>query len=670
MNSTISGLYRAVTPAGSRPGEQFRLDVDGYYPQMAASGVVFTAGLGRTAWMAKLRSASGGGFSGSVLYRHPAALSGFPYTTLQIKVRKASTPSEQPEIRVTFRSAGFQRRTVTYQRVSAAFDTVVFEYDHVEGITPVTSFDTGSHPNRPPGLPVEDLSIKTVYERSGFDVQVSGASPVPLAGAGANQAWNDTEMHDAMQTAWSRNANIAQWAMWVFFANQYEDPDTGQPEPGMGGIMFDSIGRERQGTAIFYDSFISELPPGDPNAAAYVARMRFWTAVHEMGHAFNLLHSWQKALGTPWFALANEPEARSFMNYPYRVIGKVPAFFADFEYRFTDNELLFLRHAPRQFVQMGNAAFASSHGFEEARVSPAPDLALVIRFNRPKPIFEFMEPVVAEVKLTNVSRAPQIVDQTLLSNLHELSFMVQKDGGPAREYHGFATYCREAKPAVLQPGDSLYSSVYLAAGANGVDLAEPGYYTIKAMLTLEHEDIVSAPVRVRIAPPKGYDDEYVAQDFFCEDVARVMNFDGSRVLDGANDTLREVAGRLKGSAVARHAGIALAMPLRVEGKVLDLAGGAVRKISAKPAAAQKELSSALLSKPAEAAETLGHVDFKYYVDRLTDLLASEGDSAAAREAQQKLLAVFEARKVKPRVLEAIRRREESYGSEGRKRKKK
>ena len=65
----------------------------------------------------------------------------------------------------------------------------------------------------------------------------------------------------------------------------------------LGGVMFDDIGpNHRQGTAIFTDTFIQDAPPGDPNAAAWRNRMQFWTAVHEMGHAFNLAHAWQKAL--------------------------------------------------------------------------------------------------------------------------------------------------------------------------------------------------------------------------------------------------------------------------------------------------------------------------------------------------------------------------------------
>ena len=74
-------------------------------------------------------------------------------------------------------------------------------------------------------------------------------------------------------------------------------------------------------------------------------RMVFWTAVHEMGHAFNLAHSWQKSLGTPWIPLANEPEARSFMNYPFNVAGGQSAFFADFELPLQRQRVAL--HAPR-----------------------------------------------------------------------------------------------------------------------------------------------------------------------------------------------------------------------------------------------------------------------------------------------------------------------------------
>jgi hypothetical protein len=114
--------------------------------------------------------------------------------------------------------------------------------------------------------------------------------------------------------------------MWVFFASLHE------VGPSLGSIMFDGIGpNHRQGTAVFHNSFIADPPDGDLNPAAWVQRMRFWTVCHEMGHSFNLAHSWQKAYGTPWIPLPNEAEARSFMNYPHNVLGGESAFFADFD---------------------------------------------------------------------------------------------------------------------------------------------------------------------------------------------------------------------------------------------------------------------------------------------------------------------------------------------------
>ena len=67
------------------------------------------------------------------------------------------------------------------------------------------------------------------------------------------------------------------------------------------------------------------------------------------------------------------------MNYPYYVSGGQTAFFADFEYRFSDSELLFMRHAPASFVEMGNADWFDDHlGSSKPIRSPEPKL----RFGR------------------------------------------------------------------------------------------------------------------------------------------------------------------------------------------------------------------------------------------------------------------------------------------------
>src|SRR5690606_8293534 len=329
-----------------------------------------------------------------------------------------------------------------------SFRKVNFEFDHVAGVTPWLSINTGAHPNHPADLPVETLSIKRVFERAGFQVTTSAGSVVPVtgpAGTGSDAVWSDTEMHDAMEVNWSRFANASQWALWTFYAALHEEGDS------LGGIMFDSIGpNHRQGTAIFCDSFISQAPAGDANATAWKKRMQFWTACHEMGHAFNLAHSWQKALGTSWIPLSNEPTARSFMNYPFRVTGGQSAFFSDFRYRFSDSELLFMRHAPESFVQMGNADWFDNHAFENAEVPEEPTFRLELRQHRTSSELEFMEPLMVELKLTNASDQPQIVGKHALETLANIVVIVKKDGKPARQYMPYAHYCYKTERQALQ----------------------------------------------------------------------------------------------------------------------------------------------------------------------------------------------------------------------------
>ena len=239
-------------------------------------------------------------------------------------------------------------------------------------------------------------------------------------------------MHDAMQQHFSRFANQPQWALWTFFARLYEE--NGVVDPRTGGIMFDSLGQShRQGTAIFVDSFIRNAPPADVNPEAWKSRMALWTAAHEMGHAFNLLHAWDKGFN-PWLPQDFGYHLQTFMNYPY-FYGSGPSgnqeantirFFREFGFRFIDQELLFMRHAPERFVIMGGEAWATNHALEQADISPAPTLRFELRVNRETALFEFMEPVVLEMKLSNISAQPQLIPYGLPLDRERLTLLVQR----------------------------------------------------------------------------------------------------------------------------------------------------------------------------------------------------------------------------------------------------
>jgi hypothetical protein len=255
-----------------------------------------------------------------------------------------------------------------------------------------------------------------------------------------------------------------------------------------------------------------------------------------------------------------------------------------------------------------------------------------------------------------------------------MTVILKKDGAPARQWLPFAQYCRKEAKTVLEAGKSRYAPLFIGAGRNGWDLAEPGMYTVQLAIRQGDEDLVSNQLRVRIAPPHGYDEEYIAQDFLTDAVGRVLAFDGSRELDHANDVLRETVAKLPDRRVAHHALVALAKPLARAGKMLALpdkdgattmapaaeAGGKIKVAKARPEEARKQLNSALMKEENVAAETLGHIEYRDYVDQFSDWLAAQGDPNAAAKCQTSLLSTLKERKVADWVLSAIQKKRDSY----------
>lgn len=652
--------------------EELRLDVDGLYPQMTASGFIKLNLAANIHWVARLKNAGPLTWSGGIWYKNGATAS-FPYTEVKIVVTKPAIFLPPQQATITFTGTAVRPRIRTLKFKSPYFHSVEFEYDWEKGITPIHEIGTYDHPNHPATIPNERLSIETVYRRAGFNVSLS-PNGNDVGGAPGGY-WSDMEMNDAMQVYWSRFANKPQWALWVLFAGLHEGATPNVPDTGLGGIMFDDIGpNERQGTSLFLKSFISQPPAGDPNPVAWVNRMIFWTATHEMGHTFNLAHSWQKALVSgghgPWIPLANEPEARSFMNYPYRVAGGQNAFFANFEYRFTNQELVFLRHAPSKFVEQGYAEWFDNHGFRQANTTACPNFRLDVRVNRAKTTYEFLEPITLELKLTNISQQPQLISSDLISRMENLTVVVKQNGRTARQHTPLATYCTQPEIRTLAPGESIYDSLFISADRNGWGLAEPGSYRIQAALHFPNEDVVSAPLSLRISPSRSHAEEVIAQDYFNKDVGRVLTFDGSAVMDDANDTLRELTEKLPDSRAARHALIALGNPLSRAYKVLNVkdTGAGERTLEfrvrkADATTAKKFLTRALTENLEISAESLGHIDYRYYVERFADWMASQGEKQQASKIQNELHKVLAARGVLARVLDEIKTTGERYATQ-------
>eukprot|EP01094_Clydonella_sp_ATCC50884_P020076 TRINITY_DN407_c0_g1_i1.p1 TRINITY_DN407_c0_g1~~TRINITY_DN407_c0_g1_i1.p1 ORF type:complete len:470 (+),score=86.89 TRINITY_DN407_c0_g1_i1:113-1522(+) len=381
--STIkNGRYRS---SGST--NELRVDLDNdHAPEVHARNPlnVMSGQVGDRHWVGLFKSRAERVATVHVIYTYDES------TRLRNWMTDQATPLATLEITFTEDTATYAYEGEHVQLVyhDKFYGDLVLEIDHEKNVT--------LDPAMAERIADEVFSI---YRQTGFNTAGGGKSEVdspPPNGAmhrAPFPAWNQKRLHDAMTDSFANNvAGSPQWGIWVFFAGtiaEHEDTDTvfapprwveHDPAPGLRGIMFDSIGQEhREGCAIFTSTFTATE---HANLENHLIR----TAVHEIGHALNLAHSWQKELGVGWIPrpenednwpflsrfLANDTGSTSFMNYPWRYkpatgpAGKA-AYWANYTKSFDPNEYLFLRHAPRPFVQPGNLAWFLAHGDQVER---------------------------------------------------------------------------------------------------------------------------------------------------------------------------------------------------------------------------------------------------------------------------------------------------------------
>ncbi|RMD91166.1 MAG: hypothetical protein D6807_00280, partial [Alphaproteobacteria bacterium] len=90
--------------------EELRLDVDGRYPQMAASGVMMRGFGTRVTWVARLRPFGRSRWRGTIWYKEGGSL---PFTAVDIRAQRSIFP-QQRLVDVTFTGPGGLRRRRIY----------------------------------------------------------------------------------------------------------------------------------------------------------------------------------------------------------------------------------------------------------------------------------------------------------------------------------------------------------------------------------------------------------------------------------------------------------------------------------------------------------------------------------------------------------------------------
>jgi hypothetical protein len=550
------------------------------------------------------------------------------------------------------------------------FREVEIDIDRESSAVAIEPYNTYLHPDRPPKVAGESLMIEGVFAKAGIRITRSEGSDdvIDTTAAGEDSEWSYSELHDSMQLHWDAFANKPQWKMWLFFSGKSE-------RSRLGGVMFDadideSGGVDRQGVAIFTrceyffsptGGFVEMNPPCDPAAA----RELFFTTVHEIGHAFNLAHPFERTAGRrwqcpPWQRARSNRRMRTWMNYPNQASpvasgANATWFYKRFTFQFDKHELLFLRHAPAGFVQMGSEPWFQNH----ARVAEKSiDRRLRLAIQSRKHIYELGEPILIELRLRNVSDQPIPVYHSLDPSDGLVELAVTNPDGIRRPYLSIDRTRVYVEQVVLEPhGASLYESVDLTLGTLGFPFKKPGTYRIEATYMNMDGSITAGSMQLQVRPPADSETLRTVSELFDVRLGLVLYVDGTRLLEDVNEKLDWVRHRLGPyNPISMHLTTVRFKSLAKPAKVVSPTTSDLQVIEPEPDRVVHQLTDVVIEQPDVAADTMGHIYFRDVVDTFTKAAIHSGAAGLAKKAQEQMLNLFKSRNVLPSVITSVEER--------------
>lgn len=485
-----------------------------------------------------------------------------PLTNLTLVLPRLSVNSGSGNGVIILDAPGGKQTSFSCNYAGAGLRSVELETDALAGTQVFQNYNTAVG-NVPRGYRNRVLTVASAYAEAGIELKNAGQANVVTDTSGADLRWSEAELHAAMETNFSLHRDAEQWKIWTFVATYSAIHDS------VGGLMFDQTGRQRQGVVVFHNALRDYGCIGNA--------MELFTYVHELGHVFNMLHSWEKNLSTPPAPLGphNGFGDLSWMNYPALYANGDRSggahYWQDFPYCFSDNELRHLRHGFYRHIVPGgdnaitNAALdlsATAQAFVLPGAGEDPGLALSLGGKR---IFGYGEPVMAELRLTRTGVRGDVTVAAAIGPKGERTTIVITDPyGRTRAFRPITRACtghgpEERTVTLTEDHPAVYETAYLGYGSDGLYFAEPGTYQVTAVHTgLDGARTVSPTRTLRVRTPLDRPDQEVGELLTGDDQGTLLAFLGSDAphLTTGNDALQELIERHGDHPLAVYARLA------------------------------------------------------------------------------------------------------------------
>ena len=331
-----------------------------------------------------------------------------------------------------------------------------------------------------------------------------------------------TELHQMLASHRSISSlGPHSWRLWLVIGSQLGNS-------GTLGIMFDDINPFREGTAAFYDprfsnsNIIDPLAQGQRIGDVPLAILR--TALHEVGHAFNLFH--------PKHDVHSVSIGTSIMNQTGDVMGfasQSNPYPNNATFAFNEHNRTSLIHSPDPQIRPGWKQFGYSHGGSGNAPGEPSDLT----FDRDTPTSNDVnlevslpretypgELVIADVYVENTGDETHNVTASLNLKEDYLSFFITSPNGDKTELRDVVLICCDRRTVDLDSGDRLTGHIQLLYTNREHVFDRPGRYTVEAELDLGDRVARSEPTDVLVRSPISEDELELSTQGLDRDVGR------------------------------------------------------------------------------------------------------------------------------------------------------
>ncbi len=535
--NAVSGRYRATV--GSYELE-LRVDLDGSRPCNLVSGDFYTVAGGVKTYYGSFKSGpltvTWG--TASVAIRGTVTttwVTSYNVVTITIPRTYILYPRGNATL-IFYNGAGSAGTTYVSPFESSYFRTVRLEQDYEAGTALFGSYNTGTLPH---GGTVRSLDLVSSYAEAGVQLVVTGGTDiVPMIEAGADSVWTNAELEAAMHHHFSIVSDSPQWQTYLLACKSRHELTTGGST--LFGIMFDYSGTsQRQGCAVFQSQINSYYGGAGSNDAN---RHTLYCYVHEVGHSFNMLHSWDKS----------RPHALSWMNYDWKYdqLHGAGSFWANFAFQFDDLELTHVRHGNRNNVIMGGDNWATNAGFGTGELRT--DITNPVIENNSglaldmgaKGTYALGEPVVVELRLRLRDLNGKQVNGLLHPNYDVTKIAIKKPNGSVVTYEPLAEHLAGPQVVALSEANpSLTRSAYIGYGKDGHYFDQPGTYILKAGYYTPEGGLITSPdLKIRVKSPLSAADDDIAELYLGDEQGQLFYLLGSDAahLQKGNDALSQV----------------------------------------------------------------------------------------------------------------------------------